>query len=635
MPAAQFIGDLAALAPCMETGGAKYYLQGIAMQARDMAGRDSLVMVATDGHQMGLASRPIPAGAGELADCIIPARAVEGLIAARKAYPAGDTLSVESDGKRLRVDLGDVVLTSKLVDGAFPDWTRVWGDDGPLAPIEAQEALFPDLLPGAPVAMLEKLAKPHKGALTWSPAREGQLGEVAGDPGLLFGVLNLKDDGACGKKGFSFKSEHGEGEITGPDGLTYPVAFSDKAISLSAAQLRALVGESCFETMAVTIGGRLLYILAWLWNDGASRFLTVAPNGRTWAQGEYVTRAEIEAALAGEGDDAEAMPEISGNERAGDSIEDCAALDGGEMVDAVSEAPRAKFDPTGSKWRRARMSGSGAKIRYREAKASFEAAQWDAGPPPPIAEPAPDSCEAPEAEWVTEPCRYDESDPEPGIIAALVARIEALEVRLATLPGESIASEATETVTPGEAIPETRGEYAKAMRTSAHERAVRRAWAERKARRFTRLCAQDHRNALEAAIVEREALRAERDKLLAAYNASGDDRRVLRKERDDWEASCRANFIHAGNMNGKRRRSTLLARDLQQRLNREHALVDQLMAERREARRERDFERARADTLHAQLARIAADTADYRERARAPLSRLMGGTSPVALRAVA
>lgn len=55
----------------------------------------------------------------------------------------------------------------------------------------------------------------------------------------------------------------------------------------------------------------------------------------------------------------------------------------------------------------------------------------------------------------------------------------------------------------------------------------------------------------------------------------------------------------------KRRRAVLRARDLQRRLNGEYALVDRLMLERREARTERDFERARADTLAAQLAALA------------------------------
>jgi DNA polymerase III sliding clamp (beta) subunit (PCNA family) len=346
VPAGQFIADLAALSPCISTSETKYYLRGAALQVRTMAGRDSLVLAATDGFQMGLASRPIPAGASAMPDGIVPAAAVAALIAARKLDSLSDALSVESDGTRLRFDLGAISITSKLVDGTFPDWTRVWGEDGPLAPIDAQQCLFPDLLPGAPGVMLEKLEKAAPGKVAWSPAKEGQIGSVTGDDGLLFAVLNLTDDAACGKKGFTYGSEYGQGEIVGPDGFTYPVAFSDKAISLSASHVRALIGESCFETFAVTIAApngkmnHVHHVLQWLWDDGASRFLTVQANGRCWSgkdawRGEYLTRAEIEAALAGE-------PIASASQsEAVEPVEAIAGKEGGELSEALSEAPSA------------------------------------------------------------------------------------------------------------------------------------------------------------------------------------------------------------------------------------------------------------------------------------------------------
>jgi hypothetical protein len=85
-----------------------------------------------------------------------------------------------------------------------------------------------------------------------------------------------------------------------------------------------------------------------------------------------------------------------------------------------------------------------------------------------------------------------------------------------------------------------------AKRTPAHERAIRRAWAQRKEARAA----------------------------MAAYNASGDDRRALHKERDDWQG-------RAQRLQAKRRRAVLKARDLQTRLYAEHRLVDRANDRRR------------------------------------------------------
>ena len=106
--------DLAALvAPCVHcisTEETRYYLNGVYLHAVD--GR--LVAVATDGHR--LMRNVGPASALEYG--VILPRKLVGLL------PKG-TVTVELSQNKVRVTSGATVITSKLIDGTFPDYVRV------------------------------------------------------------------------------------------------------------------------------------------------------------------------------------------------------------------------------------------------------------------------------------------------------------------------------------------------------------------------------------------------------------------------------------------------------------------------------------------------------------------------------
>lgn len=92
----------------------RYYLKGIAMQYRD----DALVFVATDGHRLvkeSLSGESVP-------DVIIPDAAVH--VMERLAGEA-DTVTLHVSDSKIKIDAGDTIFTSKVIDGTFPDWTRV------------------------------------------------------------------------------------------------------------------------------------------------------------------------------------------------------------------------------------------------------------------------------------------------------------------------------------------------------------------------------------------------------------------------------------------------------------------------------------------------------------------------------
>ncbi|WP_340584039.1 DNA polymerase III subunit beta [Brucella pseudintermedia] len=106
--------DLATLvAPCVHcisTDETRYYLAGVYLHAVD--GR--LVAVATDGHRLMRNVGP----AGDLNYGVILPRKLVGLL------PKG-TVTVELSQNKVRVKSGSTVITSKLIDGTFPDYVRV------------------------------------------------------------------------------------------------------------------------------------------------------------------------------------------------------------------------------------------------------------------------------------------------------------------------------------------------------------------------------------------------------------------------------------------------------------------------------------------------------------------------------
>ena len=110
----------------ISTEETRYYLNGIYVHATEGEGIKVLRAVATDGHRLARFELPLPDGATGLPGVIIPRKAVNEV---RKLIDNSDgAVSIAlSDARatKIRFELGDVVLTSKLIDGTFPDYTRV------------------------------------------------------------------------------------------------------------------------------------------------------------------------------------------------------------------------------------------------------------------------------------------------------------------------------------------------------------------------------------------------------------------------------------------------------------------------------------------------------------------------------
>jgi DNA polymerase-3 subunit beta len=111
----------------ISTEETRYYLNGIYLHAAESDGEPVLRAVATDGHRLARVETPQPAGAGDMPGVIVPRKTVAEL---RKLIDeTGTTVSIGLSDTRIRFAFDKAVLSSKLIDGTFPDYQRVIPQD--------------------------------------------------------------------------------------------------------------------------------------------------------------------------------------------------------------------------------------------------------------------------------------------------------------------------------------------------------------------------------------------------------------------------------------------------------------------------------------------------------------------------
>jgi DNA polymerase-3 subunit beta len=107
----------------ISTEETRYYLNGIYLHAVEAGGKLKLRSVATDGHRLARAEMEAPAGSEGMPGVIIPRKTVSEL---QKLLDDPDVaVTTELSDTKIRFTIGSVVLTSKLIDGTFPDYQRV------------------------------------------------------------------------------------------------------------------------------------------------------------------------------------------------------------------------------------------------------------------------------------------------------------------------------------------------------------------------------------------------------------------------------------------------------------------------------------------------------------------------------
>ena len=95
----------------------RYYLNGLLL----VTGENKITVVATDGHRLALASAAHTLDGVQ--EVILPRKTI--LELSKLMSDSDDEVVVELSPTQARFSFGGIVLISKLVDGKFPDYTRV------------------------------------------------------------------------------------------------------------------------------------------------------------------------------------------------------------------------------------------------------------------------------------------------------------------------------------------------------------------------------------------------------------------------------------------------------------------------------------------------------------------------------
>ena len=107
----------------ISTEETRYYLNGVYMHSADEGGKKALRCVATDGHRLARIDADLPDGADDLPGVIVPRKTVGEL---RKLLDDDDAqIAVSVSETKIRFATPEITLTSKVIDGTFPDYGRV------------------------------------------------------------------------------------------------------------------------------------------------------------------------------------------------------------------------------------------------------------------------------------------------------------------------------------------------------------------------------------------------------------------------------------------------------------------------------------------------------------------------------
>ena len=107
----------------ISTEETRYYLNGIYLHVVENDGVALLRAVATDGHRLASVDVPMPVGAEGMPGVIVPRKTV---LEMRKLIDeTEDEIAIGLSETKIKFSFGGTVLTSKLIDGKFPDYDRV------------------------------------------------------------------------------------------------------------------------------------------------------------------------------------------------------------------------------------------------------------------------------------------------------------------------------------------------------------------------------------------------------------------------------------------------------------------------------------------------------------------------------
>ncbi len=112
----------------------RYYLNGLLLELEG----NEIRFVATDGHRLAYARHTMQEEYGEKKQVIIPRKAVQELM--RLLDDSDEAVTVHIGTNHLQFTLGEVSMTTKLIDGRYPDYDRVIPKEGDRTLVTNKEA---------------------------------------------------------------------------------------------------------------------------------------------------------------------------------------------------------------------------------------------------------------------------------------------------------------------------------------------------------------------------------------------------------------------------------------------------------------------------------------------------------------
>ena len=101
----------------------RYYLNGIFFHKTQKNSIEILRAVATDGHRLAQYDIPLPQGAEEMTGLIIPKKTI--LELRRVLDDANGDINISLNDNKIKFSFSDLTIISKVIDGTFPDYTKV------------------------------------------------------------------------------------------------------------------------------------------------------------------------------------------------------------------------------------------------------------------------------------------------------------------------------------------------------------------------------------------------------------------------------------------------------------------------------------------------------------------------------
>ena len=101
----------------------RYYLNGVFLHQTQKNSIDILRAVATDGHRLAQYDIPLPQGAKDMNGIIIPKKMIQEL--RRVLDDATGDINIQLNENKIKFSFNNMQIISKVIDGTFPDYTKV------------------------------------------------------------------------------------------------------------------------------------------------------------------------------------------------------------------------------------------------------------------------------------------------------------------------------------------------------------------------------------------------------------------------------------------------------------------------------------------------------------------------------